>query len=139
MGMHREVMVKVNASVDEGIAELVVALSEIDGLETLESCQGHDGERDAFVVFSMPDWRTCGEFLFNLLLPGLGDRLRLQVSLRMEAYDTEVVRGWITLNPDVIGIMTECVRHLVSQTGLCVVPEDMKDVLDAVHKRSSGA
>jgi hypothetical protein len=39
MTQHREVPVKVNAWADEGIAELVSVLSELDGLTTLESCQ----------------------------------------------------------------------------------------------------
>jgi hypothetical protein len=37
MTKHREVPVKLNAWVDEGIADLVAALSQVDGLVTLES------------------------------------------------------------------------------------------------------
>ena len=41
---HREIPVKVTAWVDEGIADLVIALNEVPGVETLDSCQeGPDG------------------------------------------------------------------------------------------------
>lgn len=40
---HREIPVKVNAFVDEGIAPLVVALNEFGGVVTVDSCEGRDG------------------------------------------------------------------------------------------------
>ena len=40
--MHHEVPVKVTAWVDEGIAPLVLALNELPGVQTLDSCQGGD-------------------------------------------------------------------------------------------------
>jgi len=83
---HREVPVKVNAWVDEGIADLVSALSQIEGLVTLESCQGDAGERDAFVVFRYGDWRQCGELLFGKILPQMFPDLRADVSLKLQAY-----------------------------------------------------
>jgi hypothetical protein len=46
--MHREVPVKVNAMIDEGIAPLVLALNEEPRLLTVDSCQG-DGEDSAYV------------------------------------------------------------------------------------------
>ena len=70
MTQHREVPVKVNAWVDEGIADLVSALSEIEGLVTLESCQGDKDGNDAFVVFRYGDWQQCGELLIWALLIG---------------------------------------------------------------------
>jgi hypothetical protein len=62
MAQHREVPIKVNAWVDEGIADLVRALSDVPGLVTMESCQGGDGQ-DAFVIFRMTE-RTFGRWRF---------------------------------------------------------------------------
>ena len=95
MTQHREVPVKVNAWVDEGIADLVAALSEIDGLLTLESCQGDAGERDGFVIFRYGDWHQCGKFLFGKLLPAMSPDLRAAVSLKLQAYDTDTASGFI--------------------------------------------
>jgi hypothetical protein len=46
---HRPVNIKVNAPVDEGIAPLVLALNSIEGVMTIDSCQGYDGK--AYVYF----------------------------------------------------------------------------------------
>jgi len=48
--MHHEIPIKVTAWVDEGVAPLVVALNEFDGVITLDSCEG--GERGAYVLFT---------------------------------------------------------------------------------------
>lgn len=39
---HKQVWVKVNARVDEGVAPRVVALSEFEDVVTYSSCQGGD-------------------------------------------------------------------------------------------------
>jgi len=52
---HRQVWVKVNASIDEGVAPLVSALAEFPGVCTASSCQGdapHGEEAVASVVFT---------------------------------------------------------------------------------------
>jgi hypothetical protein len=56
----------VNAPVDEGIAVVVVALNQIDGVVTLDSCQrGVTGE--AYVYFTYGDnWRELGKLLERL-------------------------------------------------------------------------
>lgn len=49
---HPEGLVKVNAWVDQGVAPLVEALSLLDGLVTLDSCQGSEVDApDAYVRF----------------------------------------------------------------------------------------
>jgi hypothetical protein len=112
---HREVAVKVNAFVDEGIADLVVALSEIKGLATLESCQGEPGEADAFVLFRHGDWRQSGAMLFEDLMSALGPELRSQVSLRLEAFENGAAMGSILVEPSAIDDLTAIVRSLTSK------------------------
>lgn len=110
---HREMPVKVNAWVDEGIADLVSALSQVKGLVTLESCQGDAGERDAFVVFRYGGWSQCGELLFGRFLPQMSPDLRAVVSLRLEAYDVDTARGWITIDPRAVSRFACFVRKLL--------------------------
>lgn len=111
---HREVPVKVNAWVDEGIADLVSVLSELEGLVTLESCQGDGGEHDAFVVFRYGDWRQCGEFLFGRILPQMPPDLRADVSLKLQAYDTDTALGRITLESAAVPAFTGCLREALA-------------------------
>jgi hypothetical protein len=113
---HRKVFVKVNAWVDEGIADLVSALSEIEGLITLESGQGDTGARDAFVIFRYGAWQKCGELLFGRILPRISPDLRADVSLRLEAHDTDTALGRITLEPSVVPVFTRCVREMLAPT-----------------------
>jgi hypothetical protein len=108
------VPVKINTWVDEGIADLVAALSQIKGLETLESCQGDAGERDAFVIFRYGDWRKCGELLFGLILPRMSPDLRADVSLKLQAYDTDTASGRITLEPSAVSAFTQCLRETLA-------------------------
>jgi hypothetical protein len=111
---HRTVPVKVNAWVDEGIADLVSALSEIDGLITLESSQGDVGDGDAFVIFQYGDWRQCGELLFDHILPRLSSDLRADVSLKLQAYDTDTASARIAIEPRAVAAFTERVREILA-------------------------
>lgn len=110
MTEHREVPVKVNAWVDEGVADLVSALSEIEGLVTLESCQGSPG--DAFVYFRLGNWQQSGEFLFDRLLTVLPPDLKAVTSLRLSAYDTDLPLASITVEPCAVPALTRCVREI---------------------------
>jgi hypothetical protein len=113
---HREVQVKVNAFVDEGIAPLVAALSHVDGLVTLESCQGSAGGRDAYVHFKMKDWRTLGLFLFDGLLPALTPDLRSATALRIQAYDSDVAHGTISTDPCAILAVAHAIEAVLAPT-----------------------
>jgi hypothetical protein len=110
MSGHRERLVKVNAFVDEGVASLVEALSGIDGLVTLESCQGDQGVKDAFVIFRLGTWRAVGQFLFERFLPSLPPDVRAATSVRIQAYDEEMAHGSITVEPCAVSAVAECVR-----------------------------
>lgn len=112
---HRETIVKVNALADEGVAELVVALSAISGLITLESCQGGDG-RDAFVHFRFGGWKESGHLLFDCLLPFMSPDLRSMVSMRIQAYDTSTATAMISVEPDAVPMLAQCVRDLQARS-----------------------
>lgn len=87
--MHEQVWAKVNVPVDEGIAEIVAILSEVDGLETVDSCQGDPARNDlgqdmpAYVFFYFGDWWTISEFAFGAIAPVLegieGAEIRVEI------------------------------------------------------------
>ena len=55
--MHEQVAVKVNGFCDRGIQSLVLALNEIDGVVTLDSCErGVYGEAYVFFTLGNVDW-----------------------------------------------------------------------------------
>jgi hypothetical protein len=81
---HKEVQVKVNAFVDEGIARLVVALNTIDGVVTLDSCEEDAGTGEASVYFTYgTGWRQLGALIEAIarLLRGLNLCCGFSVSL----------------------------------------------------------
>ena len=117
MTQHREVPVKVNAWADEGIADLVSALSEFDGLITLESCQGDAGKREAFVIFRYGDWIQCGELLFGKILPAMSPDMRAAVSLKLQAYDSDTASGFVSIEPSAVPDFVDCIRGLCPPVG----------------------
>jgi hypothetical protein len=66
---HRHVWVKVNTPVDNGVAELICLLNQVDRLFTLDSCQGYDGW--GYVYFQYRDWRKLGHLVFGKMAPAL--------------------------------------------------------------------
>jgi hypothetical protein len=114
---HHEVPVKVNAWVDEGVADLVTALSEIDGLVTLESCQGEPAQRNAFVMFRFGSWRNCGELLFDRLLAAMDGDLRADISLSLVGYDPTNCLGRISLPPEAVRSVATLIRSV--RTSAC--------------------
>jgi hypothetical protein len=87
MGNHSQVWIKVNAPVDSQVAEIVAALNTIEGLETLDSCQGDPGAREGYVYFSYGDWHNLSSFVFERLRPGLrslADDARIRVEASMD-------------------------------------------------------
>lgn len=89
MATHEQTWVKVNAPVDSKIADIVSLLNSVDGLETLDSCQGDPGEREAYIYFSYGDWHNLSAFVFERLRPELRSladdaRVRLEASMDCE-------------------------------------------------------
>ena len=54
---HKQISVKVNVFVDEGIACVVSALNKIEGISTFSSCEGVAGKEYAHVYFDYPTAR----------------------------------------------------------------------------------
>jgi hypothetical protein len=64
---HQEVLVKVNAKVDRGIAPLVEAINSIPDAFTVSSCEG-DEAHEPYVAFFIADgdWRSVGKVIERL-------------------------------------------------------------------------
>ena len=63
---HKQVLVKVNAQCDEGIAPLVIALNAVPGVITLDSCQRlFEGKGHVFFTYG-DSWETLAPLLAEL-------------------------------------------------------------------------
>ena len=97
---HRQVYIKVNAEVDGGIAPLVQALNEIEGVITVDSCE--NGAWGGYVFFTYGEgWKELASLLqatssllcglnlpcgFSLVMEWLGgnDKPRAQIAFEPE-------------------------------------------------------
>src|ERR1700719_3777134 len=89
MASHEQVWVKVNAPVDAGVAEVIAVLNSVEGLETLQSCQGDPGERNGYVYFTCGDWREMCECVFQRIGPTLRNRVDEDAKLTVEATSSD--------------------------------------------------
>lgn len=102
---------KVNTYVDAGIADLVTALSTVDGLETIASCQGDIGLCDAYVYFYYRDWETLSKFAFKEIasvLHGIEG-----TSISVEIFNGSVPMGKLTAR-DALSQITDAVTSMLS-------------------------
>jgi hypothetical protein len=108
---HREVPVRVNAFVDEGIAELVATLNDFPSVQTLQSCQGGSG-REAYVFLKCEDWKSTCEFLFGKIAPALREKID-EESLRLEVFGNVDPVGKIAFQPESMAEITSEIKRLV--------------------------
>ena len=124
MREHPTTWVKVNALVDKGIAELVVLLNEVEGLQTLESCQGGspanpDEERPAYVFFLFKDWETISRFAFDVVSPAVA-KLDADTTVMVEAFNDSDPMGRIQIRPPAaIPIVAAALREAICHKSLC--------------------
>ena len=123
--MHKQAWIKVNAPVDEGIADLIEALSSFPMLETIASCQGDTAEpvlgkegqpAKIFFHYGQDDYahpyEQIAEFVLGHLGPelmrDLGDRIEIQLSVTTQY----VVMGVLTVRPGAVRRAVRAVRRL---------------------------
>lgn len=114
---HKQVMVKVNAEVDEGIAPLVKALNEFEFIKTSGSCQGRPGDEDtaifAYVYFFCGHWTKVADFVFKTLAPRLGaavDDPILNIYVRLSDHEEPLLK--LEMSAESIGAVTQVVKDI---------------------------
>jgi hypothetical protein len=85
MATHEQVWVKVNAPVDSGVAEIVSILNSVEGLQTLQSCQGDPGGREGYVYFFFGNWQSVCRFIFERIGPAVKQRADEEAAITIEA------------------------------------------------------
>lgn len=123
--MHNQVIIKVNAKVDKGIAPLVAALNEIIGLLTLDSCE--KGILDeGYVFFSWgKDWHGLGHLLDVLYEELTKVRLEEHCSLSIQWCDkSEWPRGLMIMPKEHVAILAENIQRFSEQINLRMSQSD---------------
>ncbi len=112
---HREIPIKVNAWIDEGVAALVSALNDFEQVETVGSCEGYP-HQDSHVLFHVRGG-SQGAALFAASLGGmLGDEAPYLLQAEWRAGNSEPL---LTLS---------CPRDSVP---------NLASAVDAAHRRLS--
>ena len=110
--MHKQKPIKVNARCDEEIADLVLALNEIIGLETLDSCQDAGIGLGAHVYFQFGNtWKELATVLQAISdtigYPGIGIAYTLSVEW---SSSNNRPRGLITVASKDVVAMANAIR-----------------------------
>lgn len=114
--MHKQTWVKVNAPVDKGIKELVVALSAFPKLQTIESCQG-EGE-GAWVCFWYGDYwsekphKDLADFVLGYLAPRLHEELGDSIVISIRVDSAGIPQGDFTVRPGALPNTLKVLRSL---------------------------
>jgi hypothetical protein len=114
MATHVQTWVKVNAPVDAGVAELVAILNSVEGLETLQSCQGDAGGRDGYVYFTCGDWQMMCGFVFQKIGPTLKNRLDDDAILVVEATSADAPMAKLSFKAEAISVMVSALKEALS-------------------------
>jgi hypothetical protein len=103
METHDQTWVKVNAPVDTGISGLVSALSTFPSLETIESCEGHEGQA-AWVSFRygtywQNPWHDLADFVLAYLVPKLASLVGDDATVRIQGTPSGQIFGELSVRP----------------------------------------
>ena len=124
---HVQTWVKVNAPVDEGIAELIEALSAFPKLETFASCQRDAAEPSLpsakegqpariFFRYGQHDhahaYQELAEFVLGYLGPGLLGEMGDRVAVKIHVVTEYIIEGELVVRQGVIPRTVKTLRRL---------------------------
>jgi hypothetical protein len=113
MATHVQTWVKVNAPVDSGVAELVSVLNSVNGLETLQSCQGDAGGRDGYVYFSCGGWHNLCEFVFQKIGPRLKSRVDEDATLTVEVTSADCPIAKLSFKAEATDVIVSALKEVL--------------------------
>ena len=113
VAMHPQTWVKVNAPVDVGIAEIVAVLNTVDGLETLQSCQGEKGREDGYVYFARGGWRSICEFVFERIGPHLKEKVDEDATLRVDATTADMPIAKLSFRAEAADMVASALKEVL--------------------------
>jgi hypothetical protein len=112
---HEQVWVKVNAPVDRGIARIVAILSSIEGLRTLDSCEGIAGYKPAHVYFNFGSWAKIGSLMFDRIGPALWERLGSEALVSVEIFNESEPMGKLSFDKEATDVVASLLDQLLQE------------------------
>lgn len=116
METHKQVMAKVNAPVDEGVLDLVSALSFFTKLQTHESCQGVGDTRSLWVAFYYGvdplHSDELADFVLHHLGPMLNEKFGDLAFLDLHVAGISIVHASLTVRKGAEIRVVEAIREL---------------------------
>jgi hypothetical protein len=121
MADHKTITISVrgeNLEIDEKVADLVLLMNRIPGLETLSSCQGDFGiigecGHYGHVAFKYGEWPTlcgfCWDFLREGFLDYIDDEVRVDVFCKTEPY------AWLMFRAEMSALVTGRIRVIAHE------------------------
>ena len=110
MAIHKQTWAKVNAPVDEGVKDLVEALSAFPKLQTIESCQG-DGEGQwVGFWYGDGDCRELADFVLGFLAPTLHKEVGDGVVISIQIDSAGVPQGDLLVRPGALRRTLRAIR-----------------------------
>lgn len=111
---HPQTWIKVNAPVDEGVAEIVSVLNSVDGLETLQSCQGDPGEKEGYVYFACGTWEEVCRFVFQKLGSKFKKRVDDEATLIVEATGADFPMAKLSFRAEATSMVVSALKEVLS-------------------------
>ena len=112
---HEQVWVKVNAPVDRGIARIVSILNRLDGLRTIDSCEGIMGAKPAHVYFNYGDWRQISELMFGRIGPTLWGRFGNEAVVSLEVFNESEPMGKLSFDKEATDVVASLLDELLQE------------------------
>ena len=110
---HEQTWVKVNAQVDRGIARVVSLLNSLDGLQTIDSCEGIAGSKPAHVYFNYGDWRKLGALMFERIGPALWAQFGREALVSVEMFNGSEPMGKLSFDKEATSVVASLLESLL--------------------------
>jgi hypothetical protein len=112
---HEQVWVKVNTLVDRGIARIVSILNSVEGLQTLDSCEGISGSKPAHVYFNCGPWENLGQLMFDRIGPVLWRHFGRDALVSVEMFNGSEPMGKLTFDKEATDVVASLLDHLLHE------------------------
>jgi len=110
---HEQVWVKVNAPVDRGIARTVSILNRLNGLHTIDSCEGIAGSKSAHVYFNYGDWRQIGQLMFETIGPAIWGRFGNDAVVSLEIFNESEPMGKLSFDKEATNVVASLLDQVI--------------------------